>query len=192
MNFKSFVEHYIEDMRTRIKENTWETKEHLIRTKLILYFGKLKICNITPQQIISWQNELINYKDENGKPYSPVYLKSIHNQLSAIFNHAVGYYNLKDNPCRKAGNMGKKKNREMLFWIKDEYLKFADEMMDKPISYYAFEMLYWTGIREDELLALTAGDFDFEKGTDTINKSYQRFHGKDMITSPKTEKVTEQ
>ncbi len=53
MNFKSFVEHYIEDMRTRIKENTWETKEHIIRTKLIPYFGKLKMCNITAQQIIS-------------------------------------------------------------------------------------------------------------------------------------------
>lgn len=66
-------------MRTRIKENTWETEEHIIRTKLIPYFGKLKMCNIIAQQIISWQNELINYKDENGKSYSPVYLKSIHN-----------------------------------------------------------------------------------------------------------------
>ena len=188
MNFKSFVEHYIEDMRTRIKENTWETKEHIIRTKLIPYFGKLKMCNITAQQIISWQNELINYKDENGKPYSPVYLKSIHNQLSAIFNHAVRYYNLKDNPCRKAGSMGKKKNREMLFWTKDEYLKFADVMMDKPLSYYAFEMLYWTGIREGELLALTAADFDFEKQTVSINKSFQHLNGRDVITPPKTEK----
>ena len=36
-------------------------------------------------------------------------------------------------------------------------------MMDKPISYYAFQMPYWTGIREGELLALTPADFDFEK-----------------------------
>lgn len=150
MTFKSFVEHYKEDMQVRIKENTWETKEHIIRTKLTPYFGKLKMCNITAQQIITWQNELINYKDENGKPYSPVYLKTIHNQLSAIFNHAAKYYNLRENPCKKAGSMGKKKNREMLFWTKEEYLKFAEAMMDKPISYYAFEMLYWTGIREGD------------------------------------------
>lgn len=84
--------------------------------------------------------------------------------------------------------MGKKKNREMLFWTKDEYLKFADVMMDKPISYYAFEMLYWTGIREGELLALTPEDFDFEKQTVTINKSFQHLNGRDIITSPKTEK----
>ena len=61
-------------------------------------------------------------------------------------------------------------------------------MMDKPISYYAFQMLYWTGIREGELLALTPADFDFEKGTVKISKTYQRIKGEDMITSPKTEK----
>lgn len=161
MTFNSFVGHYAEDMQTRLKENTWETKKHIIDKKLVPYFGKLKMCNITAQQIITWQNELINYKDDKGKPYSPVYLKTIHNQLSAIFNHAVRYYNLKENPCKKAGSMGKKKNREML---------------------------YWTGIREGKLLALTPEDFDFEKQTVTINKSFQHLNGRDIITSPKTEK----
>lgn len=61
-------------------------------------------------------------------------------------------------------------------------------MADKPISYYAFEMLYWTGIREGELLALTPADFNFEKKTLRINKSYQRLEGKDVITDPKTPK----
>ena len=188
MSFKSFVEHYTEDMKSRLKENTWHTKEHIIRTKLLPYFGGLKMCKITPQQIIKWQNELINFKDERGEPYSPVYLKTVQNQLSAIFNHAVRYYNLKENPCVKAGSMGKKKNREMLFWTKDEYLKFADAIMDKPLSFYAFEMLYWCRIREGELLALTPADFDFDRLTVTISKSYQRLNGQDLITTPKTEK----
>ena len=188
MTFDSFVEQYTADMQTRIKENTWSTKEHIIRTKIIPYFGKQKMSNITAQQIITWQNELMNYKDENGKSLSPVYLKTINNQLSAIFNHAVKYYNLRENPCKKAGSMGKKKNREMLFWTKEEYLKFAEVMMDKPLSFYAFEMLYWCGIREGELLALTPADFDFEKCTVSITKSYQRLNGQDLITTPKTEK----
>ena len=188
MTFASFVEQYTADMKTRIKENTWATKDHIIRTKLLPYFGKLKMCNITAQQIITWQNEMLDHKDENGKKYSPVYLRSANSQLSAIFNHAVRYYNLRENPCKKAGSMGKKKNREMLFWTKDEYLKFAEVMMDKPLSFYAFEMLYWCGIREGELLALTPADFDFEKSTVSITKSYQRLNGQDLITTPKTEK----
>ena len=81
------------------------------------------------------------------------------------FNHAVNYYNLPSNPARQAGSMGKEVPKEMKFWTKEQYLKFAEAMMDKPRSYYAFEMLYWTGIREGELLALTPADFDFARQT---------------------------
>ena len=84
--------------------------------------------------------------------------------------------------------MGTEERREMLFWTKEEYEKFADAMMDKPISYYAFEMLYWCGIRQGELLALTPADFDFANETVRINKSYQRLKGQDVITTPKTKK----
>ena len=84
--------------------------------------------------------------------------------------------------------MGKAKGKEMLFWTKEEYLKFSEVMKDKPISYYAFEVLYWTGIREGELLALKRGDFNITDRKLTINKSYQHLQGEDYITSPKTEK----
>jgi integrase len=188
MTFESFVQTYTTDMQSRIKENTWETKEHIIRTKLLPYFRQRKMCEIQPKEIISWQNEMMNYKDATGKAYSPVYLKTLHNQLSAIFNHAVKYYGLSLNPAAKVGNMGKAKGIEMLFWTKDEYQIFADAMMDKPVSFYAFEMLYWCGIREGELLALTPADFDFERGTVSITKSYQRLKGRDVITEPKTQK----
>lgn len=188
MTFESFAELYRKDVGARIKETTWETKNSIIDKKLIPYFGKKRMSDIKPKDIIAWQNEMMNYRDEHGKPYSPVYLKTLHNQLSTIFNHAVKFYGLSENPATKAGNMGKAKNKEKEFWTKDEYLKFIDEMLDKPISFYAFEMLYWTGIRLGELLALTSADFDFERKTVTINKSYQRIGKKDIITSPKTEK----
>ena len=148
----------------------------------------MKISEIGTKEIIAWQNELLAYRDEKRNPYSQTYLKTVHNQLSAIFNHAVRYYDLRSNPAAKAGNMGSEEHKEMLFWTKEEYKRFADEMMDKPVSFYAFEMLYWCGIREGELLALTAADFNFDKETVTINKSYQRLHGEDVITSPKTKK----
>lgn len=48
--------------------------------------------------------------------------------------------------------------------------------------------LYYTGMREGEILALTPADVDLEKQTITISKSYQRLDGKDVITSPKTPK----
>ena len=161
MSFEAFTELYIRDMKSRLKENTWLTKEHIIRTKILPYFGKMKISEISTKEVIAWQNEMLAYRDEKKKPYSQTYLKTLHNQLSAIFNHAVRYYELRSNPAAKAGNMGSEEHKEML---------------------------YWCGIREGELLALTAADFDFEKETVRINKSYQRLHGEDVITTPKTKK----
>lgn len=188
MTFESFSEIYFEDMKKRLKDNTWHTKEHILRTKLIPFFGKRKMCDIQPKDVIAWQNEMLEGSTKTGKPYSPVYLKTLHNQLSAVFNYAVKFYGLPSNPAAKAGNMGKAKNREMLFWTQEEYKQFAEVMMDKPVSFYAFEMLYWCGIRLGELLALTPEDFDFQNRKLRINKSYQRIKGQDVITEPKTKK----
>ena len=164
------------------------TKEHIIRTKILPYFKEKRLSEIKPRDVIAWQNEMLNYRDKNGKAYSPTYLKTLHGQLSAILNHAVRFYGLKSNAAATAGCMGSEKHKEMLFWTKDEYLKFAEVMMDKPQSYYAFEVLYWCGIREGELLALTPADFDLDKGMLSITKSYQRLKGRDVITDPKTPK----
>ena len=188
MTLEAFVEIYITDKKKRLRENTWSTKEHIIRTKILPYFKEKRLSEIKPRDVIAWQNEMLNYRDKNGKAYSPTYLKTLHGQLSAILNHAVRFYGLKSNVAATAGCMGSEKHKEMLFWTKEEYLKFAEAMMDKPQSYYAFEVLYWCGIREGELLALTPADFDLDKGLLSITKSYQRLKGRDVITDPKTPK----
>ena len=188
MKFSDFVEIYRNDKQMRIRESTWESKNNMIDLKILPYFKDRPINAIEPKDIIAWQNEIMNLKKPNGEPYSTTYLKSIHSQLSAIFNHAVRYYRLQKNPAEIVGNMGKDSHKEMLFWTKDEYLKFAKVMMDKPTSYYAFEVLYWCGIRLGELLALTASDFNFERQTLTINKSLQNIKGNIIITPPKTPK----
>ena len=188
MTFESFVEIYTSDIKERVKKNTWLTKENIINSKLLPHFKDKKMNEIRAADVIAWQNYMMQSKNDKGEKFSPTYLKTIHNQLSAIFNHAVRFYELPSNPAQKAGNMGKEKTKEMLFWTKEEYLKFADSMMGKPISFYAFELLYWCGLRMGELLALTAGDFDFEKSTVRINKSYQRIEKEDIITEPKTPK----
>ena len=188
MTLEAFVEIYITDKKKRLRENTWSTKEHIIRTKILPYFKGKRLSEIKPRDVIAWQNEMLNYRDKNGKAYSPTYLKTLHGQLSAILNHAARFYGLKSNAAATAGCMGSEKHKEMLFWTKEEYLKFAEAMMDKPQSYYAFEVLYWCGIREGELLALTPADFDLDKGLLSITKSYQRLKGRDVITDPKTPK----
>ena len=188
MTFESFVALYEKDIKPKLKLNTWLTKESIIKKKILPYFANRKLSEITAKDIIRWQNEIRELRDCHGKPLSKTYLKTVHNQLSAIFNHAARFYGLNINPARQAGNMGAEERKEMLFWTREEYTRFSEAMMDKPLSFYAFEVLYWCGVREGELLALTPADFDFEKRTVTINKSYQRLNKQDVITTPKTPK----
>lgn len=182
MTMNSFMEMYKNDISPKLKENTWLTKENIIIKHILPTFGNMRLCDITAKNVIDWQNQI------RKEGYSDTYLRTIHNQLSTMFNHAVRYYGLKQNPAFVAGGMGAKRRGEIVFWTKEEYLKFADVMMDKPVYFYAFEILYWCGIRVGELLALTPSDFNYEKKTLRIDESYQRLKGRDVITSPKTEK----
>lgn len=186
--FAAFYEVYEADMRLRLREHTWYTKSYMIEGKILPYFGNMRVDEIEPIDVVRWQNRLMAYRNEKGEPYAPTYLRSVNNQLSAIFNHAVRYYGLKSNPCAKTTRMGSSKGGEMLFWTREEYLRFADAVSDKPESYYAFEILYWCGLRLGELLALTPGDFDFSCSELKVTKSYQRLHGRDVVTPPKTPK----
>lgn len=172
MRFADFYKLYEEDLKPKLKLNTWRTKEVIFQKKLIPYFKDKKMNEISPADIIKWQNEMIKKRQADGKPYKPTYLKTMQSELSAIFNHAVRFYNLRENPVKKAGTIGKGKADEMDFWTKEEYLKFIECVKDKPISYYAFQILYWCGIREGELLALTPADIDFENKKLHITKSY--------------------
>ena len=150
MRFEDFYKLYEEDLKPKLKLNTWRTKDVIFQKKLIPYFKDKKMNEISPADIIKWQNEMIKKRQADGKPYKPTYLKTMQSELSAIFNHAVRFYNLRENPVKKAGTIGKGKADEMDFWTKEEYLKFIECVKDKPISYYAFQILYWCGIRSGD------------------------------------------
>lgn len=158
------------------------TKDYIVELKILPHFGKKKMLDINAADIRRCQTELIK------QGYSATYLRNINNQLSAIFSYAVRYYDLPKNPCLQAGSMGRKTAGEMQFWTLEEFERFVEAVKDKPMSYCAFMILYWTGMRVGELLALTIGDFDPDKKILSITKSYQRIGGRDVITEPKTPK----
>ena len=188
LTFREFFELYKRDKKPRIRENTWRTKEAIINLKIMPYIGDLLMNDITNATIIQWQNELMKVKDDRGRNYSPTYLRTIYAQLSSILNHACRYYNLKSNVARDVGTMGEKEADEMSFWTHEEYEKFITAIKDKPQSFYAFEILYWCGLRMGELLALTKEKFDFNTNTIKVDESLQKIDGENIITPPKTKK----
>lgn len=189
MTFGQFVEVYLNSMQPRLKPDTYAMKESVITHMITPFFKAAKVGEITPRDIAEWQNALLTIiNPRTREKYRKSYLKTVHNQISAIFNFAVRYYGLKENPARIVGNMGHEKEISINFWTRSEFERFAEAIMDKPISYYAFEVLYWGGLRLGEMLALTPNDVDLKTHTISITKTYYRLNGEDYITSPKTPK----
>lgn len=182
MEFSKFVDVYFTDKAPRLKERTIETKRIMLDTRIIPYFGKLRMNAIKPADIMKWQNDMMN------QDYKPTYLRMLQNQVTAVFNHAERFYGLKDNPCKKIDKMGKANAKELNFWTKEEYDRFIQSFDEKEEMYrLMYQMLFWLGCRVGELLAICYGDINFKEKTVSITKTYYRRNKTDYITAPKTE-----
>lgn len=110
--------------------------EYIIHDKLVPFFGDMRMCGVRPIDVIRWQNEVTEHRGADLPGHA------VNNQLNATLNHAECYYGLADNPLRKIEKMGSKKGSEMQLWTKNEYLRFSEAVMDKPLSFHAFELHY--------------------------------------------------
>ena len=144
MEMNSFIQVYFEDKKNELKENSIRNKQHMLNKHIVPYFGTRKMNEITPAEIIQWQNTI------QEKGYSKTYERMIQNQLNALFNHAQKIYNLKENPCKKVKKMGKSDANKLEFWTKAEYDRFIAGIELGSEDYLIFEILFWTGIREGD------------------------------------------
>ena len=144
MEMNSFIQVYFEDKKNELKENSIRNKQHMMNKHIVPYFGTRKMNEITPAEIIQWQNTI------QEKGYSKTYERMIQNQLNALFNHAQKIYNLKENPCKKVKKIGKSDANKLEFWTKAEYDSFIAGIEPESEDYLIFEILFWTGIREGD------------------------------------------
>lgn len=178
--FGDFYRIYYSDMEGRLKPTTLMRKNAIICAKILPTFAPIPMNAITPQIIRRWQTGLLS------QGYSSSYLKTIDMHLFSVFKYAARYYDFQ-NPYVKADHIGSSSTRTMQFWTLEEYSVFSSVYRDQPMLFIAFELLYWTGIRVGELLALTPTDIDEKKRLLKITKTYVRHGGRDMISPPKTE-----
>lgn len=187
MTFKTLAKLYLDDCRGRCKPTSFYEKSFLIETKILPYFNSTPVNEIKTSAVRFWQNELLSHRDKKGRPYSDTYMKSIHVQLSAIFNYGMRYYDLPSNPAALCGSIGQKKAAAIDFWTIDEFRRFLS-CVKEDFFRIAFQLLFWTGIRSGELLALSAEHFDFDRGLMHISQNYCRLCGEDLLLAPKTVK----
>lgn len=118
MMLGAFVDVYFQDKAGELKERTIKNKQYMIEAHVLPYFANKRMNEITPSDIIQWQNEM------RAKGYSQTYLRMVQNQITALFTHACNIYNLGNNPCKKVKKMGKADADKLNFWTKAEYDSF--------------------------------------------------------------------
>ena len=133
MEMGSFIEIYFEDKGKELKENSIRNKQHMMNKHIVPYFGTRKMNEITPADVIQWQNTI------QEKGYGKTYERMIQNQLNALFNHAQKIYNLKENPCKKVKRMGKADADKLEFWTKEEYDRFITVINPGSEDFLIFE-----------------------------------------------------
>ena len=180
ITYEVFEKEYLNDCKHRFKPTTIVGKENCQRNYILPYFKNVKLCDITPLKVRTWQNEMM----EDGA-YADTTLNRMHAEFSSAMNYAVKYYNLQQNPCRIAGSMGSQSASEMKIWTQDQFDHFI-QYEKKAASRVAFLTLYWTGMRAGELLALTPEDIERDNMVIHITKGYAVVDGTEMFLTPKT------
>ncbi|MDL2276596.1 site-specific integrase [Breznakia sp. OttesenSCG-928-G09] len=165
--------------KNRIREDTITNDKKKYRSHIKPYFGNKKMTDIQVREIILWQEKL------SEKGYSYNYIDNIYNALSKTYTYAYRVYGLEYNPIKRAGRLKKPDEikKEMLtydFKTFSRFISYVDELVYEVL----FTMLYMTGMRRGELLALQWKDLknDFI----TINKSCKQAKGGFTIGPPKT------
>lgn len=179
MTFAAMNQLYLQAAQARMKASTLHTKQAVMQSKILPTFGDLRLCDITPLMIHQWQTQMIE------KGYKPTYLRTINNILAAVFAYAERYYGLSDNPCRREPRMGRRNADAMKFWTAEQFCLALSAAKNDQVK-LIFSLLFWTGMRKGECLALTPSDFNFSEKTVSITKTLTRIKSQNIITPPKT------
>lgn len=178
ISFETLINAYKRHHQDNTLATTHYAKTHIIDKHILPYFVGKTVNKITKQHISDWKRKLLAMK------FQPSYAKQIYLLLKSIFAFAVDHYNLPANPCPCRECFGKP-NKKMNYWTIDEFLQFSMTLTE-PHHIVAFYLLFWTGMRIGELLALTWDDINFAANSISIDKSYTRLHKQDIITTGKT------
>lgn len=179
--FQAIADDYLEEITPRRRPTTIHTYQNALMHHITPFFGKMTIGEISEKNYVIWQNELLK------KGFSDIYTHKIDTVFRTVYKFGSKRCGIRENPLDGVEKVGKGNVHSLNFWTLDEYRSFIKHISN-PVTYTAFEVLYYCGLRIGELFALTAGDINLADKSLNVNKSLQRVNRQDIITPPKTEK----
>lgn len=177
-----------EDMLNNRKESYINTQENNYERHIKPYFNDVDVKKLAYTDIYDFREHLKQkaHKREEHKKLSNNTINKILILLKKIIDVGIrkGYY--KDNPVKLLKKLPTTKS-EISYWTIDDFLKFKSLFRkDEYAVELFFTILYMTGMRLGEALALKWSDVDFQKSTIRINKTAHRRKGMNVYDTPKT------
>ena len=170
MTFRQLMENYLADARTRLKPSSVYTVEASLRCHVLPVFGDTPLDAITPAAVRQWEN------DEIAGGAARASLLRYKAVFSSCMNFAVRFYGLASNPVRAAGPLRsgarRQEEKRLHVWTREEFARFILSGLS-PDLVTVFSLLFWTGCRMGEVLALTVADVDLQAGALAINKTLE-------------------
>lgn len=186
ITLKELYNEYLNHKKPMLKLSTYLKYKDDIENYILPYFENKIARQITSSDILKWQDKI------NKLDLSIYTKKRAYTTFSSLIKYGCSFYDLKNNIVSTVDNFKEpkgKKNKKMNFITVEEFNNFIQYEKNNEYRNF-FIILFYTGMRRGELLALTKDDIDFDKNIITINKTYSPRYKKYNIeeTDPKTEK----
>lgn len=179
----TFIELYNVYLRSKtmnLKPQSIRSLKSRFNNHILPFFKDFHIYDISINDYLDWKEKIISLN------FSYKYNSNLHGALVSIFNFAIDNYNLPKNVAVSGGNFSKYNYLPNVnFWTYDEFSQFISVVDDK-VYYCLFNVLFYTGARIGELLALKW--HDFKNDYIDINKTLAKCKSNNqyVITTPKT------
>lgn len=179
--FSQVVDNYVKQNKEH-KKSTTQVDADTFR-KINQVFGRSHIKKIKSSDL----QKYINLLDKN---YSKRYVIKIYYAFNKIFKYAIAQDLILNNPMEKVKYSSRKDEipEKMDFWEPEEFKTFINSYTDLTIDYVIINLLYFTGLRRGEALALTWNDIDMKNSIIDVHKAVTfRIKGVSwLISTPKT------
>ena len=182
MTFEDAYHEYIEYAKLKQKPTSILSFKRQMEKNVIPYFGNKKVKKINALEYTRWQTKM------QEKKLKYVYRKNLHYDMCAIYKYLENHYNIKNIP-RIVGNFKDdyEIEEEKEIWNIEEFNKFIEnvnELMYKTL----FRLLFFSGMRKGEVIALKFKDIEENKINIYKSISKDVFNGERIIIKPKSKK----
>lgn len=166
-----------------IKESTLQNKTRIINSYILTYFKDVKITAIKTSDITQWLAYLTTHSQLRERLGSRTLIK-YRSILSQIFDYCQKNYNLENNPVKLVENPKFFTNdKRAKLWTVEQFRQCYN-IIDEPLYKILFLLIYWSGLRLGEALALTPNDIKPDRIC--VTKSIMTLrHKQDRVDTPK-------